>query len=87
LSQSGTPPDIRLSQTSRETVLSLLGAGIRLSVVCEGSTGVGYPDVVYRPIHGEQGAALTLYSGCWRDDNADPPLRRFLAFIRKRFAL
>lgn len=87
LSQSGTPPDIRLSQTSRETVLSLLGAGNRLSVVCEGSTGVRYPDLVYRPIHGERGPALTCYSGYWRDDNANPPLRRFLAFIRKRFAL
>ena len=87
LSLTGTPPDIRLSRTSRESVLSLLGAGSRLSVVCEGSTGVRYPNVVYRPIYGEQGPALTGYSGYWRDDKANPPLGRFLAFIRKRFAL
>lgn len=87
LSQSGTPPDILLSQTSRETVLSLLGAGRRLSVVCEGSTGVRYPDLIYRPVHGEQGPALAGYSGYWRDDNANPPLRRFLSFIRDRYAL
>lgn len=87
LSQSGTLRDIRLSQTSRETLLSLLGAGQRLSVVCEGSTGIGYPDVVYRPVHGEQGPALTGYSGYWRDDNANPPLGRFLSFVRNRFAL
>lgn len=87
LSRSGTSPDILLSPTSRETVLSLLGAGSHLSVVCEGSTGVQYPDVVYRPIHGEQGPALTCYSGYWRDDNANPPLRRFLSFIRDRYAL
>ena len=87
LSQSGTPPDILLSQTSRETVLSLLGAGRRLAIVCEGSTGVHYPDVVYRPIHGEQGPALVGYSGYWRDDNTNPPLKRFLSFVRNRFAL
>lgn len=87
LSQSGTPPDIRLSLTSREAVLSLLGAGRRLSVVCEGSTGVRYPEVVYRPVHGEQGPALTSYSGYWRDDNNNPPLKRFLTFVKSRFAL
>jgi DNA-binding transcriptional LysR family regulator len=87
LSMPGTQPDIRINQTSRETVLSLLGAGPRLSIVCEGSTGARYPNVVYRPLHGEQGPALTVYSGYWRDDNANPPLKRFLTFIQHRFAL
>jgi DNA-binding transcriptional LysR family regulator len=87
LSQSGAPPDIKLSQTSRESVLSLLGAGSRLSIVCEGASGIRYPDVVYKQIYGEQGPALTSYSGYWRDDNANPPLKRFLSFIRDRYAL
>ncbi len=87
LSSSGAHPDIRINQTSRETVLSLLGAGRRLSIVCEGSIGARYPDVVYRPVHGEQGPALIGYSGYWRDDNANPPLKRFLTFIQNRFAL
>lgn len=87
VSMSGAQPDVRISQSSRETVLSLLGAGRRMSIVCESSTGAQYPGVTYRPIHGEQGPALTLYSGYWRDDNANPTLKRFLAFIRSRFAL
>lgn len=87
LSMSGSQPDIRMYRTSRETVLSLLGDGGYVSVVCEGSTGTRYPDVVYRPIHGEQGPALTVYSGYWRGDNGNPPLKRFLAFVRNRFAL
>lgn len=87
LSSSGAHPDIRMSQTSRETVLSLLGPGRHLSIVCEGSIGVRYPDVAYRPVHGEQGPALTGYSGYWRDDNANPALKRFLIFIQNRFAL
>lgn len=87
LAASGGKPDIRMFQTSRETVLSILGSGTDVSIVCEGTTGAIYPDVVYRPINGEQGPALTGYSGCWRDDNDNPTLRRFLGFIKARYAL
>ncbi len=87
LAVSGEKPDIRMHQASRETILSLLGEGAAVSLVCESATGVHYPDVVYRPIHGEQGPALAGCSGYWRDDNGNPALRRFLEFIRTRFAL
>jgi DNA-binding transcriptional LysR family regulator len=87
LGVSGAKPDIRMLRASRETVLSVLGGNSGVSIVCEGSTGAHYPDVVYRPIHGEQGPALTGYSGCWRDDNSNPALRRFLGFIKARYAL
>ena len=87
LAISGGKADIRMPQASRETVLSILGGSSSVSIVCEGSTGAHYPDVVYRPIHGEQGPALTGYSGCWRDDNSNPALRRFLGFIKARYAL
>lgn len=87
LSVSGITPDIHMVHSSRETILSLLGGSSDVSIVCEGSTGALYPDVVYRPIHGEQGPALTSYSGYWRNDNKSPALRRFLAFVRTRYAL
>lgn len=87
LAVSGAKPDIRMHQSSRETILSILGGGTGVSIVCEGSTGTRYTDVVYRPIHGEQGPALIGYSGYWRDENSNPALRRFLGFIRTRYAL
>lgn len=87
LFKSGLPPDIRMYRTSRETVLSLLGQRGYASIVCEGSTGTRYPDVVYRPVHGEQGPALIGYSGYWRADNDNPALKRFLGFVRERYAL
>jgi len=80
-------PDVRMLQSSREVVLSVIGSNSDVSIICEGSTGARYPDVVYRPIQGEQGPALTGYSGYWRDDNGNPAFRRFLEFIRTRFAL
>lgn len=87
LSVSSASLDIQMHQTSRETILSILGGGYGVSIVCEGSTGVRYPDVVFRPVHSEQGPALIGYSGYWRDDNGNPTLRRFLEYIRTRFAL
>ena len=87
LSMSGLTPSISMYRTSRETVLSLLGHGSAVSVVCEGSTGTRYPDLIYRPIHGEQGPALTVYSGYWRPNNDNRALHRFLSFVRARYAL
>lgn len=87
LGASGSNPDVRMVQASRETVLSLLGGGSGVSVVCEGSTGAHFPDVLYRPISGEQGPALIGYSGYWRHDIGNPALRNFLGFIKARYAL
>lgn len=84
---AGESPDIRMHQASRDAILSVLGGGLGVSIVCEGATGARYPDVTYRPIHGEQGPAFISYSGYWRTDNANPALRRFLAFVRDRYAL
>ena len=85
--QSGAIPDVQLHPTSRETILSLIGETRILSVVCGGTTGALYPSLVYRPVHGEQGAVLIAFSGYWRADNANPALKRFLAFVRQRYAL
>lgn len=87
LASSSVKPDIQMHQCSRETILSILGGGSAVSIVCEGSTGARYPDLVYRPIHGEQGPALAGYAGYWRDENRNPALRRFLGFIKMRYAL
>ena len=87
LAASGVKPDIRMHRSSRETILSVLGSGLGVSVICEGTTGTRYPEVVYRPIHGEQGPVLIGYSGYWRGENSNPALKRFLAFVRSRYAL
>ncbi|MFT3967250.1 MAG: LysR family transcriptional regulator [Sphingobium sp.] len=84
---AGEPLDIRMHRASREAILSVLGGGPGVSIVCEGATGARYPEVVYRPIHGEQGPAFISYSGYWLKDNGNPALRRFLAFVRDRYAL
>lgn len=85
--KSGADPSIALYPVSREAILSLIGDTKLLSIVGEGATGAHYPNLVYRPVHGEQGPALISYSGYWREDNGNPALKRFLDFVRRRYAL
>ncbi|MCE4542311.1 LysR family substrate-binding domain-containing protein [Caballeronia sp. PC1] len=49
LMMAGEPPDIRMHQASREAILSVLGGGLGVSIICEGGTGARYPDVVIGP--------------------------------------
>lgn len=85
--KSGADTSIALHAVSREAVLSMIGETDFLSIVCEGSTGTQYPNLVYRPVHGEQGPALISYSGYWRQDNGNPALKRFLDLVRRRYQL
>lgn len=87
LSSSVATPDIRVHRASQETILSILSGCDGVGIVCEGSTRSDYPEVVYRPLHGEQGPALIGSSGHWRSDNHNPALRRFLGFVRDRYGL
>lgn len=87
LSGLGATPAIKMHRTSREAILSGLGARGGVSIVCEGSAGIHYPDLVYRPIYGEQWPIMVGYSGYWRIENRNPVLRRFLQFIKSRYAL
>ncbi|CAH0355387.1 MULTISPECIES: LysR family transcriptional regulator [unclassified Sphingobium] len=87
LSVAGMQPDVRMHQSGHGTILSVLGDGRGLSIICEGGSGTQYPNVVYRPMYGEQGPVLICYSGYWRDENCNPALRRFLQFVKTRYAL
>jgi len=87
LSAAGFRPDIRMHAVSRETIMSLLGDGLGVSVTCEGASGARYPDVVLREVHGIHGPCLTGYSGYWRPGNENPALKRFLAFVQGRYSL
>lgn len=86
-SGSGRVPEIRMHRASREAILSVLGAGDGVSIVCESSVGTFYPDVTYLPLAGEQGPALVGYSGYWQADHRNPVLTRFLDFTSRRYAL
>lgn len=87
LSLDGHAPMIKMLNTSRESMLSMIGSGQDISIHCACSTGASYPDVTYREVHGAKGQSWVRYSAYWRGANDNPTLRRFLDFVRKRHSL
>lgn len=87
LSGFGSRPKVRMHAVSRETIMSLLGGGLDVTITCEAGAGVQYPDVVLREVHDAHGLCMVGYSGYWRHDNTNPALRSFLSFIRNRYSM
>lgn len=87
LSSSGFSPQIKMHAVTRDALLSVLGGGLGVTITCESAAGSSYPNVVMREVHGSHGQTLISFSGYWRADNANPALRRFLTFVRDRYAL
>ena len=87
LAAFGARPKIRMRCVSREWIMSILGGGLGVTITYEGASGARYPDVVLREVHGAHGQALIGYSGYWRKAGDNPALRRFIAFVRRRYSL
>lgn len=87
LATSDYCPDIHMHETSHASILSMLGGTKYITVTTEAATGTQYPGVVFRELHDQHGPLSISYSGYWRKVNQNPVLRRFLNFVRKRYAL
>ena len=89
----GKPPPtggsllITLQETSRESMLSMLGISRDISIRCTCGTGVIYPNVAYREVRVQDEQSWVQYSAFWGSENNNPALRRFLGFLRNRHAL
>lgn len=68
-----------------DRLLSLVGAGLGLTLVLEGATGAAYPGVEYREVHDTDGPTRVGFKACWRDANTNPTLKPFLALLRERY--
>lgn len=84
---AGIDPTIRVQHVGHESILNMLAADGGVTFTCEGASGACYPDVVLRELHGPQGQSWLGFSGYWRKENENPALRRFLAFVQRRYAL
>ena len=83
----GYTPEIDMDDVSRETVLSAIAVGGRISIVAESALGIQVPGVLFREIHEANGHSRIGYSGYWRDDNDNKVLHRFLDFVAARYSL
>jgi len=84
LAAPGDRPLVDSHNVSRETILSMVGIGRGVSLLCETSTGASYAGVVYREVREANGSSWIGQSACWRNDNANPALLRFVEILKAR---
>jgi DNA-binding transcriptional LysR family regulator len=77
--RTGTP-SLQKADVGRETVMHLVAMGHGVSLTSEATLATAFPDVVFRPISGED--ATLQFSAIWWPGNDNPALRRFLSLAR-----
>lgn len=87
LGMPGYAPEIDMDDIGRETVLSTMALGGRLSIVTESVLGIQVPGVTFREVYENNGHMRIGFSGYWREDNENPVMRRFLDFVAARYSL
>lgn len=83
----GYMPEIHMDDIGRETALSAIALGGRISIVAESALGILVPGVVFREVHENNGHIRIGFSGYWREDNENTVLHRFLEFVADRYSL
>lgn len=86
LGMPGYSPEIDMDDITRETVLTAIALGGRVSIVAESALGIQVPGVMFREVHETNGHMRIGFSGYWRDDNENMVLRRFLDFVTVRYS-
>lgn len=87
LGMPGFSPQIDMDDITRETTLSSVALGGRISIIAETAIGLQIPGVVFREIFETNGHTRIGYSGYWRKDSENPVLWRFLDFVVGRYSL
>ena len=78
LSDLGRRPRVDYMEVAREGLMSSVGLGLGISLVCSSEAAVAYPDVVVRPLSG----ARLPFSVIWRAEHDNPAMRRFISLAR-----
>jgi DNA-binding transcriptional LysR family regulator len=78
-------PTIVRHNVSRESIKSLIGAGLGIGLTLEASLGVKFIGVIHREIRDGTGPTRIGHSASWRDDNENPALASFLKLLRERY--
>jgi len=85
LTTPGDRPKIIQYEVNGETIKSLVGAGMGISITCDAYLGVNYAGVVYREVRDGNGAWRIGYCAHWARDNANPTLKSFLKLLHERY--
>ena len=87
LGMPGYSPEIDVDDIGRDTMLSAIALGDRLSIIAESALGIHVPGVAFREVHETNGHMRIGFSGYWREDTDNAVLQRFLDFVAVRYSL
>lgn len=73
-------PNVRKFNVGRETLMHLVALGQGVGLTSESTTATPFPNVIFRPIAGED--ELLQFCAVWLPHNDNPALRRFLSLAR-----
>jgi DNA-binding transcriptional LysR family regulator len=85
LASPGDRPKIIQHEVNGETIKSLVGAGLGVSITCDAYLGVSYAGVAYREARDGNGPWRLGYRAHWAADNLNPALDSFLKLLRERY--
>lgn len=83
LDQSGLTVEVEEHEVGREDLISMVGMGFGLTVLCSSITGAQYPDVVFHPINDEQGEIL--WSATWPARSRNRLAPKLIGSVRSAF--
>lgn len=77
------PERIMVHDAAIDRLLALARHGDKILLVTEGATGIRMDGVVFRPVMDGRGPATFDLALCWRDEESDPVLTRFVELARQ----
>jgi hypothetical protein len=85
LASPGDLPKVIQHEVNGETIKSLVGAGLGVSITCDAYLGVNYTGITYREARDGNGPWRLGYTAHWGKDNSNPALDVFLKLLRERY--
>lgn len=82
LAAPGDRPHIKAINAGREDVLNMVGGGHGIALICESTTGTIFNGVSYCEVRDGNGPTRVGLLACWRHNNENPALRKFLTSLQ-----
>lgn len=87
LAPYGAEPDISVQDVSATALLHMVGTGHGICLSLESVLGDHYAGAEYRDLFAVGGPEYVTTYACWREDNRNPALARFLGALQRRYAM
>jgi len=81
VAQLSSRPRVERLDVGREILIHLVALGLGVSLTTEATVATQFPEVVFRPVAGDD--AVIPFSAVWLPNNDNPAFRRFMSLARE----